>query len=108
MANEKLYEFSRQTTGFCYVFSKTLKPYSEAIIVKMPAISANKRGVNDIGWMANGQVIIEGTLSKDPKSTDALWQEIRDNDEINKTVSAVRIRNTDSKDVKIEMRAILY
>ena len=104
--NIKLYEFERQTTGFSFVFAKNLEP-KEVIIVKMPAISANKRGVNDIGWMANGDVTLLGTLAKNPKSEEALWQEIRDNDEVNKVTAAIKIKNNEDFWVRIEMRVIL-
>ena len=102
-----LLEFDRSgTTGFNYVFEKDLKA-NETVIVKMPAISANKRGINDIGWLSDGDITLYGTLAKNPKSETALWQEIRENDEVNKVTSALKIVN--NGDVcRIEMRAIFY
>ena len=103
---DKLYEFDRSgTTGFNFVFEKDLEA-NETIIVKMPAISANKRGVNDIGWLSDGDVTMYGTLAKNPKSEKALWQEIRINDEVNKVTSALKIVNNGGA-CRIEMRAIL-
>lgn len=103
---DKLLEFEKGNgTGFCFVFEKDLEP-NETIYVRMPAVSANKRGVNDIGWMSNGNVKMYGTLAKNPKSEKALWQEIRENDEINKVTSAVKIVNNGGA-CRIEMRAIL-
>lgn len=103
----QLYEFDRAgTTGFNFVFEKDLKA-NETIIVKMPAISANKRGINDIGWMSDGDITLYGTLAKNPKSEQALWQEIRVNDEVNKVTSALKIVNN-GEACRIEMRAIFY
>ena len=102
----QLYEFDRTgTTGFNFVFEKDLAA-NETIIVKMPAISANKRGINDIGWLSNGDVTLYGTLAKNPKSDKALWQEIRVNDEVNKVTAAIKIVNNGGA-CRIEMRAIL-
>lgn len=101
-----LLEFDRAgTTGFNFVFEKDLAA-NETVIVKMPAISANKRGINDIGWLSDGDVTLYGTLAKNPKSDKALWQEIRVNDEVNKVTSAIKIVNNGGA-CRIEMRAIL-
>lgn len=103
----ELLEFDRTgTTGFNFVFEKDLKA-NETIIVKMPAISANKRGINDIGWLSDGDITLYGTLAKNPKSDKALWQEIRVNDEVNKVTSAIKIVNNGDA-CRIEMRAIFY
>lgn len=102
----QLLEFDRTgTTGFNFVFEKDLKA-GETVIVKMPAISANKRGINDIGWLSDGDITLYGTLAKNPKSEKALWQEIRENDEVNKVTSALKIVNNGDA-CRIEMRAIL-
>ena len=102
----ELLSFTRAgSTGFDFVFEKDLKA-NETILVRMPAISANKRGVNDIGWMSDGDVTLYGTLSDNPKSEKALWQEIRDNDEVNKVTAAIKIVNNGDA-CRIEMRAIL-
>ena len=109
MANTiKVYEFDRANgTGFCYVFARTIQPGDGGrIIVKMPVVSANKRGVNDIGWMASGDVTLSGTFANHP-TEESLWQEIKDCDEINKVTSAILIRNNETRPVKIEMRVIL-
>ena len=102
----ELLSFTRAgSTGFDFVFEKDLKA-NETIIVRMPAISANKRGVNDIGWLSDGNVTLYGTLAENPKSEKALWQEIRDNDEVNKVTAAIKIVNNGDA-CRIEMRAIL-
>lgn len=113
----KWFNSERTTNAFSFVFEKDLE-MGEAIMVKMPAVSANKRGVNDIGWMSDCDVDIDkdgneipklklyGTLSENPKSEKALWQEIRVNDEVNKVVSALLIVNNGDA-CRFEMRAIL-
>lgn len=98
-------EFKRTTNGFNYIYEKNLAA-GETVIVKMPVVSSNKRGINDIGWQADGDLTLYGTLSSNPQSGNALWQEIRDNDEVNKTVSAVKIVNG-SASCNIVIRAIL-
>lgn len=97
--------FKRATNdGFNYVFEKALRAGDE-LIVKMPAVTANKRGINDIGWQCNGDVTVYGTLSSTPKTTE-LWTEIRDNDEVNKTTTALKIVNKGDA-CHIVIRAIL-
>ncbi len=105
MEGIKIYEFARTTTGFSFVFEKDLEAH-ETVIVKMPRISANKRGVNDIGWLSNGDVTLFGTFAENPRSPKALWQEIREYDEVNKTTAAIKIVNNGGA-CRIEMRATL-
>ena len=100
----KIYEFERTTNAFNYVFEKDIKDF-ETVIVKMPVVSANKRGINDIGWVSNGDVTLYGTLSKDANSDKALWQEIGENQEINKVTSAIKIKNNGDA-CRIIIRAI--
>jgi hypothetical protein len=100
----QLLEFERTTNAFNFVFEKDLAE-NETVIVKMPSVSANKRGINDIGWLSDGTVTLYGTLARNPKSEKALWQEIRENDEINKVTSAIKIINNGAA-CRIEMRAI--
>lgn len=98
-------EFKRTTNGFNYIFEKELAA-NETVILKMPDVSPHKRGVNDIGWQTDGDVTLYGTLSSDPESDNALWQEIKDGDEVNKTVSAFKIVNGSSA-CSIVIRAIM-
>lgn len=101
----QLLEFERTTNAFNFVFERNLTE-KEVVIVKMPAVSANKRGINDIGWVSNGNVSLEGTISRNPKDKNALWMPIASNEEINKVVSALRITNNDDEERRIEIRAI--
>lgn len=101
----KMYQFKRITNGFNYIFEKELIP-NEKIVLKMPSISSNKRGINDIGWQTNGDVTLWGTISSKPESDNAIWQEIRDNDDVNKTISAIKIVNGSTK-CRIAIRVIL-
>ena len=116
LSNIKLLEFERTTNAFNFVFEKDLKA-GETIIVKMPPVSANKRGINDIGWLSDCDVEVDGdgneipklklygTINKNPKNPNALCQEIRANDEINKVTSALIVVNNGGA-CRIEMRAI--
>lgn len=99
----KIYKFEQTTNAFNYVFEKDLTANDE-VIVKMPAVSANKRGINDIGWLSNGDVTLYGTLEKNPEKA-VLWQEIRVNDEVNKTTSFLKIVNNGDA-CKVAIRAI--
>ena len=90
--------------GFNYIFEKHLEPYEE-VIIKMPTVSANKRGINDIGWQSNGEVTLWGTLSNNPEKTE-LWQQIIDRDEVNKTIYALKVKNGQTE-CDIVIRAIL-
>lgn len=98
-------EFKRTTNAFNFVFEKALAS-GESVIVKIPYVSANKKSINDIGWQSDGDITLFGSLSSEPESENALWQEIKENDEINKTVSAIKIVNGDS-DCNIVIRVIM-
>ncbi len=97
-------EFKKVTNGFNYVFEKEIGA-GETVILKMPPVSPNKRGINDIGWQTDGSVTLYGTLSSDPESDGALWQEIKESDEVNKTVTAIKIVNGGSA-CNVTVRAI--
>lgn len=99
-------EFKRTTNGFCYVFEKKLAE-NETVIVKMPPVSPNKRGINDIGWQSDGSVTLYGTLSQNPEKEEAIWQKIEPFDEVNKTISAIKISNNGGECTVI-IRALLY
>ena len=98
-------EFRKVTNGFNFIFEKDLAAH-ESVIVKMPPVSSNKRGINDIGWQTNGNLKLYGTLSRNPESVKALWQEINERDDVNKTVSAIKIVNGDSA-CNIAIRVIM-
>ena len=101
-----MFNFERTGNAFNFVFERELEANSE-IIVEMPIVSPNKRGINDIGWQTDGDnVKLFGTLSGKPESENALWQEIKENEDVNKTVSAIKIVNGGDA-CKIAIRAIL-
>lgn len=108
MAEVKYYELMRNSnyTGFSYLFEKELEA-NEEIVVKMPVPSANKRGVNDIGWQSTGNVTLYGTLYPDVKSDNAIWTKIEENNDINKTVSGIKVV-CGSTACRIVIRAILF
>ncbi len=87
-----MYTFKKTKTAFNYVFERELSA-NETVIVEVPSVTPDKRGVSDIGWQTNGDAVLYGTLSSKPETSTALWQEIQNNDEINKTVSAIKIVN---------------
>jgi len=98
-------EFKRTTNGFNFVYEVELEA-NGTVILKMPPVSPNKRGINDIGWQSDGDISLFGTLSSEPESDDALWQEIKDGEEVNKTVYALKVVNNGAA-CKVAIRAIL-
>ena len=119
LSKVKVLGFKRTSSnGFNFVFRQDIQA-GEIIIVKMPPVSANKRGINDIGWISDAEldtsdpanpqpkIRLYGTLAESPRDAEALIQEIGANDEVNKTTSAVIVKNTGEKTCRIEMRAIL-
>lgn len=99
-------KFKKVTNGFNFVYEKELEA-NEIVILAMPLASPNKRGINDIGWQTDGTVTLYGTLSSRPESDSALWQEIKDNDDVNKTVSAIKIVNSGDS-CNIVVRIIMF
>lgn len=97
--------FKNLSRGFNFSYEKELAA-NETIILAMPPISPNKRGVNDIGWQCDGDITIYGTLSSNPEGEDALWQKINDGNSVNKTVSAIKIENGDT-DCHITVRVLM-
>lgn len=104
----KVHELMRNSniTGFSYIFEKTLEA-NEEVIVKMPVPSANKRGINDIGWQSTGDVTLYGTLFPDVGRDDVIWEKIEENNDINKTVSGIKVV-CGSVPCRIVIRAILF
>ena len=100
------YEFTRSTTGFQYTFEKSI-PANTTILLKMPPVSANKRGVNDIGWVAESGVNLYATLSTYPLADTAIWQQLQPYDEVNKTTNYIKIENTADSAKRVNIRAIL-
>lgn len=99
-------EFKRTTNGFNYVYEKNLDA-GEEVILKMPPISPNKRGINDIGFSYDGDVTLYGTLSRKADSKNTIWQQIMPFDEINKTVSYLKIINGEESTARINIRVLM-
>ncbi|MCH5213196.1 MAG: hypothetical protein J1G06_09280 [Oscillospiraceae bacterium] len=101
--------------GFRYHYERnkhsrygTLKPGEEAIVI-MPQISANKRGINDIGWQTDGAgVVLYGTFSPNPESDDAMWSKINNGAAVNKTVTALKFINNGSVECNVSAKVILF
>lgn len=90
----KIEEFRKTDgTGFRYFFEKELKA-NEIIYIKMPPVTSNKRGINDIGWQSDTDVTIYATLKqylKENEEDTVLWTEISNNSDINKTVTYLKV-----------------
>lgn len=82
-------EMTRTSDGFNFIFEKALDA-SDTVIVKIPDVSPNKKSISDIGWQTDGDITLYGTLASDPEDNSAIWQEISENDEVNRTVSALK------------------
>lgn len=107
MEIKKVFEFARgDNYGFNFYFDKELTPGT--YILKMPRVTPNKRGVNDIGFAYDEGVTLFGTLARDYQGENVLWQKINPFDEINKTVSYIRIVVADTvESARVNVRAIL-
>ena len=102
-----MYDWKKVTNGFNFVFDEKI-PGNTTEILKMPVVSANKRGINDIGFTVGDGVRLYATLSIKPDIEDEeIWQEIEAFDEINKTTSYIKIVNTADAARRVIIRVIL-
>jgi hypothetical protein len=92
-------------TGFNYGVSGEINA-GEEIVIRLPVVTANKRGVNDIGWQIEGDAILYATLSDHPADSGTMWMEIRPDEGINKTAAAVKIV-AGAETSKVYLRVIL-
>lgn len=92
--------------GFSYYVNALLSA-NEVKYVKMPVVSANKRGVNDIGFAYDDGIELYATLSEDLPSDNTIWQKIQPFDEINKTVAYIKIHNNGDGQARVNLRVIL-
>ena len=92
--------------GFSYYYDKKVRP-GEIRYLKMPTVSPNKRGINDIGFAYEDGISIYATLSADPFGENTIWQKINQYDEINKTISYIKIENAGESNARVNIRAIL-
>ena len=104
--NKNVYslERSNKSNGFNYFFEGTVEP--GAIILKIPVVTSDKRGINAIGWQTDGDITMYGTLSNKPEET-ILWQEIKQYDEVNKTISAIKVVNDSGVPCRVIVRVIM-
>lgn len=98
--------FRKVTSGFNFIYEKELSA-NETVIVEMPAVSPNKKCINDIGWQTDGDITLYGTISSEPESNNAIWLEIKEGDEVNRTISAFKIVNGDSV-CNVAIRVIFF
>lgn len=108
MVNFKTGYFKNDTvSAFSYSFERVLAA-GETILLKMPVVSSNKRGVNDIGFTAEDGITLYATLSARPENDSVtVWQEIRPYDEINKTTAYIKIVNNSGDKRRVNIRALL-
>ena len=99
-------KFKNVTNGFNYTCEAVIPANSEEIL-KMPVVSANKRGINDIGYAVEDGIELYATISSTATGEETLWQKINIFDEINKTTSFVKIVNTSDQPKRINIRTIL-
>lgn len=92
--------------GFSYFINAAIPP-GETKYVKMPSVTPNKRGINDIGFACEDGITLYATLSEKPASNDTIWQEIQPFDEVNKTVAYIKIQNSSENSALVNMRVIL-
>ena len=78
-----------------YVYDKKLQS-GDSVIVLIPQTSNSVKEICEIGWQSDGSVSIYGTIATDPSSVDAIWDEIVSGEEINRSVSALKLINNGS------------
>lgn len=99
-------EFRRDGNAFNYVYDKPIKA-GKTVILKVPPVGPNKRGVNDVGWETDSEdVSIYATISDNPERTP-LWTLLLAGYRVNKTVSAFKIVNSGGHDANVCIRIIL-
>lgn len=98
--------------GFNYCFEGEI-PSGEVVILKVPLVTANKRSVNDIGWMVEcgvdedaASVFVSGTLSS-VVDENSIWQELIPGEDVNKTLSGIKITNGGTGSCRAVVRVIL-
>ena len=102
----KIYDFKKGQNGFNYVFEKSIDPMT-TILLKIPPVSSNKRGINDIGFACENGIKLYATISSRPEGADTIWQEINSYDKINKTTSFIKIENTYDIPQRVNIRVIM-
>ena len=101
-----VYQFKDLHGGFDYVFEHDTVA-GEEFILEMPYLSANKKGICDIAWQADGDISLYGTLSQNPQDEVNLWQEISAGSDINKGIRALKIVGI-SELCHVIVRVLLY
>lgn len=100
-------EYNKSLNGFCYYYDDSI-PLGAEVYLKTPLVSPNKRGVNDIGFAYAGDIELFATLSQKHDDENAVWQQIQPYDEINKTVSWIRIKNVGAEPAKVNIKLIMF
>lgn len=98
--------FKNTSHGFNFSFDRSIPAKSE-VIIKMPTVSANKRGINDIGFAVEDGITLYATLAAKPSENSTIWQEIQPFDEINKTTAYIKAVNSADSEKRVNIRVIL-
>lgn len=102
------YEFKKGNTGFEYFYDAEIAP-GEVLRVQRPPVTANRRGINDIGYSYTGDVKVSATIAAVPDDENAVWQTIQPFDEINKTVSWIKFENlSEAESAVINIKFIMF
>lgn len=97
---------SRRNTAYDYTADIELEAGATEYI-EIPRVSINKKGVIDIGWQSDDDIVLYGTLSANYSSDDTLWDEIKDGEEVNRTVRYLKAVNTGETSQHLYIRVIL-
>lgn len=97
--------------GFNFCYEDEI-PAETSVMLKVPLVTANKRSVNDIGWMVEcadddaDSVFVRGTLSSNVDE-NAIWQNLIPGEDVNKTISGIMITNNGRNPCNAVIRVIL-
>lgn len=101
-----IHDFIRSQNAFNYTFKRKLKG-DETIIIKVPPVAPNKRGINDIGWQTNSNdVVLYATIDDNPEQSE-MWSELMPEYVVNKTASYLKVHNNGSDEAYICIRIIM-
>ena len=95
----KIESFKKLSRLFNFVYDRKFTKDDGEIIVLMPPLTPMARSINDIAYIKSQGVTLEGTIAHDIDAENTVWVPIPDGHDINKCVSALRIK-TESEDTQ--------
>lgn len=96
----------RKNTAYDYSAEIELEA-GQTEYVEIPRVSINKKGVIDVGWQCDDEIMLYGTLSEKYDSTDTMWEEMGDGEGTNRTARYIKLVNTADVTKKAYIRVIL-